>query len=129
MKRSDFICYALNIQDDDKALNILEDEFGASYDTNDIAEVFDAYYLNQGKYDSRNYLLRTMFDNLVESDWIFRVAEANGTQEEDAYQDYAEDFDYLANGELVTFVYRGYKFESNKELDLLIDDFAKGKLK
>lgn len=128
MKRSEFICYVLAIEDNDKALNILEDEFGATYDSNDIGEMLSEYRMNQGEYDSRNYLLRTMFDNLVADDFVFRVAKANETKFDNAYYDYATDFDYLANGELVTFLYRGYKFESNKELDQLIDDFANGKI-
>lgn len=128
MKRSEFICYVLNIKDNDKALNILENEFGASYGEDEIAEVFDAYYLNQGKYDSRNYLLYILFDRLVETDFVYRVAEAEGTSEDTAFQDYSEDFDVFVNGEFATFVYRGYKFETNEELDLLIDDFANGKI-
>lgn len=129
MKRSEYICHLLGIDDDDKALNLLEDEFGAYYDASDISEMLDAYCLNQGEYDSRDYLLNTMLDYVIETDFIFRVAEANGTQEDDAYKDYYDDFHFLTNGELVTFLYRGYKFETNEELDQLIDDFANGKLK
>lgn len=128
MKRSEFICHLIGVEDNDKVLNLLENEFGATIFAEDIGEMLTAYNMNQGEYDSRNYLIRTLFDDLICSDFIYRVSKAKGTSEYTAFQDYSEDFDYLANGELVTFVYRGYKFESNKELDQLIDDFANGKI-